>query len=157
MLQETSLSPPIGGDGTAVDFNLPDQLRADINDGLGSIQAFADRPRNRSVVLVTTTAAWTLVDPLFAYLDGLPGGWAQLSGDVLAAGVGGTPTIATIRDDGSTLDTVEASPAPQSTNNWVLIGIGAAVLAVFAIVAAILALRRRHAAIAAPRAAEPPE
>lgn len=156
-LKETSLSPPIGGDGTAIDFNLPDQLRADINDGLGSIQAFADRPRNRSVVLVTTTSAWTLVDPLFTYLDGLTGGWAQLSGDVLAAGVGGTPTIATIRDDGDTLDTVEAAPASQSTNNWVLIGIGAAVLVAFAVVAAILGLRRRRTAVAGPRAAEPLE
>ncbi len=146
-LKQTSLSPPVGGDGEAVDFNLPDQLRANINDGLGSIQAFADRPRNRSVVLVTTTAAWTLVDPLFAYLDGLTGGWSQLSGDVLAAGAAGTPTIATIRQDGSTFE----PPPPHTTSKVVLGGIGVGVVIAIAIVAATLwSGRRRNAAVGQP-------
>ncbi|WP_396925496.1 hypothetical protein [Mycolicibacterium sp.] len=151
-LKQTSLSPPVGGDGAAVDFNLPDQLRANINDGLGSIQAFADRPRNRSVVLVTTTASWTLVDPLFSYLDGLTGGWSQLSGDVLAAGVAGTPTIATIRQDGSTFE----PPPPHKTNKVVLGGIGVGVVVAIAIVAATLWSGRRRNAAVAPPTHEPP-
>jgi hypothetical protein len=151
-LKQTSLSPPIGGDGSAVDVNLPDQLRANIDGGLGSIQAFADRPRNRSVVLVTTTGAWTLVDPLFGYIDGLTGGWGQLSGDVLAAGAAGTPTIATIRADGSTFE----PPPAHSVNKWVIGGIGAAVVVAIAIVAATLWAGRRRTGIATGATDEPP-
>lgn len=146
-LKQTSLNPPVGGDGTSVDFNLPDQLRANIEGGLGSIQAFADRPRNRSVVLVTTTGAWTLVDPLFNYLDGLTGGWAQLNGDVLAAGATGAPTNVAIRADGSTFD----PPPRQKVNPVVVGGIGVGALAAIAIVAATLwSGRRRRSRVEPP-------
>jgi hypothetical protein len=88
----TSLRPPIAGESNGVQIDLPSQLRADINQGLGSIQVFADQPRHRTVVVVTTSGAWTLVDPLFGYIDQLPTGWSGLSGDVLAAGPDGTVT-----------------------------------------------------------------
>lgn len=147
-LEETSLSPPVGGDGTTVDIGLPTELRADVDDGLGSIQAFADRPRNRSVVLVTTTDAWTLVDPLFAYLGQLEGGWTALTGDVLAAGAAGIPTNVTIRADAdnSATATTDLTGSSDSVKKWVPVGIAIAVAAAVAAIAAALWSRRRRAA-----------
>ena len=145
-ISETSLNPPLGGNGTALDIGLPTELRADIGGELGSIQAFADRPRNRSVVLVTTTAAWTLVDPLFNYIDGLDGRWSALTGDVLAVGAAGVPTNIAIRADGSAAESLEPQPSPHSMNQWIPVGIGATVVAAIAIGAAALWSRRRRTA-----------
>lgn len=156
-IRQTSLTPPVGGDNSLVDFRLPDQLRADLQGGLASIQAFADRPHNRSVILVTTTGAWTLADPLFTYLDQLNGGWPQLFGDVLAAGAAGTPTNVEILVNANAADRTGAAaagkPAGSSvlpSNPWVVGGIGVAVTAMIAGVARALWTRRR-----APRSDTP--
>lgn len=141
-LAQTSLNPPVGGDGTTVDLGLPTELRADFDDGLGSIQAFADRPRNRSVVLITTTDAWSLVDPLFNYLDAPGGGWSQLTGDVLAAGAAGDPTNVAIRSAGEVFEAPTATPDP--VKQWLPIGIGVAAVAAVAIIAVILLAGRRR-------------
>jgi hypothetical protein len=137
---QTSLDPPLAGDGAAVDVRLPTALRGNVTDGLGSIQAFADTARNRSVVLVTTTAGWALVNPLLDYIDGPDVSWTRLTGDVLAAGVAGVPTNLSIRDEiGGSFDPSSAlSPATAggSAILWVGIGIGAAVLILAAVVAA---------------------
>lgn len=105
----TSVRPPIGGDGAAVQVDLSSQLRADITGGLGSIQVFADAPRDRTVVLVTTTGAWSLVEPLLGYIDGLPDGWSSLDGNLLAAGAAGDVTNLTVSGG----ETVAASPPPS--------------------------------------------
>lgn len=142
-IEQTTLNPPVAGDGATVDLSLPTELRANIEDGLGSIQAFADQPRNRSVVLVTSTASWSLVDPLFNYIDGLDGGWSALSGDVLAAGEARVPTNVAIRDSGNTFLPPSAPALPTSLNQWIPIAIGVAVVVAIAVVAAILWSRRR--------------
>jgi hypothetical protein len=146
-LKQTSLNPPVGGDGTSLDVALPSELRADIGGGLASIQAFADTAHNRSVVLVTSTAEWTLVDPLLDYIDGPDTSWTRLTGDVLAAGPEGTPTDLAIRsDDGKSLDpaadSASGSDSKTSALPWLEIGIGAAVLVLVAIVAALVWRRR---------------
>jgi hypothetical protein len=143
---QTNLNPPVGGEGTAVDLGLSTELRANINDGLGSIQAFADRPRNRSVVLVTTTDTWSLVDPLFDYIDGLDGGWSGLAGDVLAAGEARVPTNVAIRDSGNKFEPPSAPALPESLTQWIPIGVGVALVVAIAVVAAILWSRRRRTA-----------
>jgi hypothetical protein len=161
-LKQTSLLPPLSGDGTALDVDLPSELRANIDGGLGSIQVFADRPRNRTVVLVTTTEEWNLVDPLFDYVDGLDGKWSALFGDVLAAGEAGVPTNLSIfadsADDGGDID---SSKSDGTQPPWLAIGIGAAVVAVLAVAAAILwssrRRRRSHRAHAPDEALTAPE
>lgn len=65
-IKQTALNPPIGGEGPMVKFGLPTELNVNMEGGLGSIQAFADPQRNRSVILVTTTGDWKLVDPCSA-------------------------------------------------------------------------------------------
>lgn len=139
-ITQTSLNPPVSGDGSAINFALPAELRVNIDKGLGSIQAFADTSRNRSVVLVTTTGEWTLVDPLFGYIDGSVRDWSQLTGDVLAAGAGGTPTEATIRPVGNVFE-----PPQSGARGLVVGGVVAGVLGAIAVLAAILFSRRRRA------------
>jgi hypothetical protein len=147
-ISQTSLNPPLGGDGTRVDVGLPTELRANMDDGLGSIQAFADKPRNRTVVLVTTTSQWSLVDPLLDYIgDTEAGGWSRLSGDVLAAGQAGTPTNLAIRGEDTTGDTGTVDAVQASSRiPWVGIGVGVAVVAIGAAVAVAAAwlVRRRR-------------
>lgn len=142
-LKRTPLNPPLSGDGSSVTVDLPQQLRANIDRGLGSVQAFADPARDRTVVLITTTAAWNMVDPLLDYIDGLENGWPQLTGDVLAAGAAGTPTELSIR--------AQAEPVESSGLGmwgWIGIGAGAAALAA-ALVAAVWRRRRRSPTAAA--------
>ncbi|MDZ4268954.1 MAG: cellulose biosynthesis cyclic di-GMP-binding regulatory protein BcsB, partial [Mycobacterium sp.] len=136
----TSLRPPIGGEGSAVQVDLSNELRADIDNGLGSIQVFADPPRNRSVVLVTTTGAWSLVEPLFGYVDQLPDGWSSLDGDVVAAGADGTVTNLSIGSGD-----VASSPSQEAVNwpVWAAIGAGGVILAAL-VLGAVLWRRRRR-------------
>lgn len=140
---KTSLNPPLSGNGKEVDVALPTALRADVADGLGSIQAFADAPRNRSVVLVTTTGSWSLVDPLFTYLGGLGGGWSQLSGDVLAAGAAGTPVNVTVRATG---DAAESAPPSAESHASVshLTTIAVVAVLVLAVLAGVILWTRRR-------------
>lgn len=145
-LEQTSLRPPVSGDGADVSVeDLPAELRANIGDGLGSIQVFADRPRDRTVVLVTTTDAWSLVDPLFTYIDGLEGKWSALSGDVLAAGRAGVATNLSVFAQPTGEDVAESAPA-ETSPPWTVIGIAVAVAAAVAILAGILwsSLRRKR-------------
>jgi hypothetical protein len=122
-LKQTALNPPISGDQSSVSIDLPTVLRADVGSGLGTIQAFADAPRDRTVVLVTTTAAWPLVDPLFTYIEQLPDGWSQLTGDVLAAGSQGIPADMSIRDHRVAGSAGQSSTAPPL--GWILGLLGA--------------------------------
>ncbi|TDO07897.1 hypothetical protein EV580_5466 [Mycobacterium sp. BK086] len=151
-IRQTSLNPPVGGDGAGVTVRLPSELGLNVDGGIGSIQAFADRPRNRAVVLVTTTTGWNLVDPLFSYLAGLKNGWAELTGDVLAAGADGVPTNVAVRAEA---DTFQPAP-PHKTSPLVFVGIGVGVLAAIAIVAATLRSGRRRNAAAASQAPSDP-
>jgi hypothetical protein len=143
-VKQTSMRPPIGGEGSDVQVDLRDELRADINRGLASIQVFADEPRQRTVVLVTTSGAWSLVEPLFGYLDQLPGAWADVDGDVLAAGTDGTVTSLSIGPG----DTAQAAAPEDGTDRsvWLAVGAGCLVLAVLAVGGALWWRRRRTAA-----------
>ncbi|WP_197374936.1 cellulose biosynthesis cyclic di-GMP-binding regulatory protein BcsB [Mycolicibacterium baixiangningiae] len=138
---QTSMRPPVGGESTDVQVDLRDELRADIGRGLGSIQTFADAPRNRSVVLVTTSGAWSLVEPLFGYIDQLPDGWSSLNGDVLAAGAEGRVTNLSIGIGDS------APTAPDDATDrrvWLAVAVGAVLLAALAVGAALWSRRRRE-------------
>lgn len=138
-VEQTSLRPPIGGESAEVQVDLRDQLRADIRRGLGSIQAFADEPRDRTVVLVTTSGAWTLVEPLFGYIDQRPDGWSSLTGDVLAAGAAGTVTNLSIGSEDSLQPPVEEG---TDWRVWTAVGVGCVLFA--ALVAGALLVRRRR-------------
>jgi len=139
-IQQTSLNPPVSGDGSSVNFELPTAMHVNIADGLGSIQAFADPPRNRSVVLVTTTADWGLVDRLFSYIDGSVSDWGQQTGDVLAAGAGGTPVSVAIRPPADVF-----LPPGSAAASWMKAAVVAGAVATFAVIAGALYFGRRRA------------
>ncbi|OBB58684.1 hypothetical protein A5757_15685 [Mycobacterium sp. 852013-51886_SCH5428379] len=142
-VQQTSLNPPVSGDGSIVNFRLPSELQVDVGQGLGSIQAFADPQHNRSVVLVSTTADWSLVQPLFGYIDGSVGDWSQLTGDVLAAGAGGTPVNVEIRS----ADTAEPTPSASSDtqrNAYIAGGVVAALVVLAVALYLISRMRRKR-------------
>lgn len=140
-LQETSLRPPVGGESAVVQVDLPEALRAEIPNGLGSIQVFADESRDRTVVLVTTSGAWSLVEPLFGYVDQLPDNWASLQGNVLAAGEGGTVTNLAIGGDDAEQPTVQDD---EGLPVWLAVFAVAVVLAVIVGAAALLWRRRKR-------------
>ncbi|AEV71900.1 hypothetical protein MycrhN_1279 [Mycolicibacterium rhodesiae NBB3] len=139
-ITQTSLNPPVSGDGSSINFELPTALRVNISDGLGSIQAFADPPRNRSVVLVTTTTQWGLVDRLFSYIDGSVEDWGQLTGDVLAAGAGGTVANVSIRPASNVFEPASSAGAAR----WIKVAGAAAVVATIAVIAGALYFGRRR-------------
>ncbi|MCG7592769.1 hypothetical protein [Mycobacterium sp. PSTR-4-N] len=139
-LEPTSLRPPVTGKSADTQVDLRDPLRADIANGLGSIQVFADAPRNRTVVLVTTSGAWSLVNPLFGYIDQLPDGWSSLNGDVLAAGAAGTVAELTIGP--GDIDSPPADGDAVPTALWIALGCAAVAVALVA----ALVWRRRGAA-----------
>ncbi|APE19277.1 hypothetical protein [Mycolicibacterium pallens] len=137
-ISRTSLKPPISGDGSTVDFALPKALQVNIDQGLGSIQAFADPPRNRSVVLVTTSSVWTLVDPLFDSIDGPTRSWSKLTGDVLAAGAAGTPKNVTIRQTASNIFEPPRSDTSGSLQKTYIVGGVLVAVALLAITALLI-------------------
>ena len=144
-LKLMSMRPPIGGESSDVQLDLRNELRVDIDRGLGSIQVFADQPRQRTVVLVTTSGAWSLMEPLLGYLDQVPGGWSGLDGNTLAAGAAGVVTDLSIGPDD-----VASAAAQDGTDRraWLTIGAGCVALAVFGLTG-VLWWRRRRAGAAA--------
>ena len=128
------MRPPIGGESSDLQVGLRNELRVDITRGLGSIQVFADQPRQRAVVLVTTSGAWSLIQPLLGYIDQLPDGWSDLRGDVLVAGAAGTVTNLSIGPDD-----IASTAVRNGTNwqTWLAIGAGCVALAVLGLAAAL--------------------
>lgn len=141
-IAKTSLRPPLGADGTAIDVDLPEQLRADIDRGLGSVQAFADQEHDRTVVLVTTSGDWLLVDPVLDYIDGQPSGWSALSGNVLAAGAQGIVADLTLGPTAQQAEPAQAQPAGGAPAWAVWLALG--VVAVLVALTAALWWRRRR-------------
>lgn len=140
---KTSLRPPLGGDGASVNVDLPEELRADIDRGLGSIQVLADDEHNRTVVLVTTSGDWSLVEPVLDYVDGLPAGWSSLSGNVVAAGAAGIVTDLTLGSATAAPSPGDSQPQSSGAPSWGVWVTVAAVCVLVALAAALWWRRRR--------------
>jgi hypothetical protein len=149
-VESAGLKPPIAPQQSAVEVDLPPDVVANIPQGLGSMQAFADG--DRTIVLVTTSGDWSLVNPVFDYLATRPGGWRDLRGDVVVAGAGGIAKNITVRSDGPALRVVETS------NRWVLwalLGAAAALIAILVVgVTAGVRRKARRAKVGQHAAAE---
>ncbi|WP_055477049.1 hypothetical protein [Gordonia sp. HS-NH1] len=131
------LNPPINTADSATLVDLPSQIRVSIPEGLGTVQAFAQN--SRTVVLVSTSGSWDLVDPLFTFLDEQQGELANLRGDVVVAGVAGQAELMTIRADGPKVE------VEQVGMSWVVwLGISVAVLVIGVLVAVSVMLYRRR-------------
>ena len=134
-----ALNPPLNTVDGATSLDLPQRVRVQIPQGLGTIQAFAQN--SRTVVLVSTSGNWNLVDPIYTFLDDSEGELADLRGDVLVAGAAGDTELLTIRSDGPT------SLVDDAGNAWkIWLGFSALLLAIVAAgVVAYTSVRRRAA------------
>ncbi|GAB98879.1 hypothetical protein GONAM_04_00180 [Gordonia namibiensis NBRC 108229] len=132
-----ALNPPIGTEDSSTRIDLAAKVRTALPGGLGTIQAFAQN--SRTVVLVSTSGSWKLVDPLLAFLDAQEGELSNLRGDVLAAGAAGQTELMTIRADGP-----QTEIAQVGTSWLVWLGAAVAVIGVAVLVGAGVALHRRR-------------
>lgn len=133
----SALNPPINTEDSSTLVDLAAQIRLAIPDGLGTIQAFSQN--SRTVVLVSTSGSWDLVDPLFSYLDGQQGDLANLRGDVLVAGRAGQAELMTVRADGPQAE------VDQVGTSWVAwLGISIAVVVIGVLVSVAITLYRRR-------------
>jgi hypothetical protein len=116
---------------------------------VAAIQAFDDTAHNRTVLQVTTTSSWDLVQGLFSYLGNTPTNWAALTGDVLAQGQNGTPVNLSVVTSGT------SSFSTSSSNNKNLYLLA---LVVFLVIVAVLSvwatLRYRRRGPSTPPAEE---
>ena len=86
-----------GGPNT-VDVNGSTATDVDLNGALGVVQAFTDK--ERTVLAVSGSGDWSLVDASFDYIRALPNRWASLTGDVVATGSAGETVNLTVREGG---------------------------------------------------------
>jgi len=110
LVDHLGLNPPLAGNATALSVDGRSRLRLQLNGGLGSIQSFVEN--NRTVLLITTTGPWSLLNPLFSDLTSA--GWSSLSGDVFVAGPARHPEDLTIRTSGI------ATFTPSDAGSWEL-------------------------------------
>lgn len=128
----------MAGDGTLI--NGKPITGVELSGPIGVVQTATDN--KRTVLAITASKDWTLVDKGFDYIRSLDGQWGALSGDVVATGALGKSINLTVNQGGGwqdlTPDTGWASWA------WVSIAIAsAAVLAGLVVVGIRLARRRR--------------
>ncbi len=68
----------------------------DLHAPVGMVQAFTQD--GRAVLAVTGTGDWSLLDPTFDHVRGLPNRWGSLSGDVVATGVAGQTVTLSVNE-----------------------------------------------------------
>ncbi|MEP9415103.1 hypothetical protein ABLE92_12255 [Gordonia sp. VNQ95] len=145
------LNPPVNVTEATTTVALPQQVRLQIPGGLGTIQAFGQD--SRTVLLVSTSGPWTLVDPLMGYLDASDGELGDLRGDVLVAGRDRQARLLTVRADGP------VTLVSDVGNAWVLwVAVSAILLALIgAGGVAVTVIRRRRGGRVRRPSTDPPD
>ncbi len=77
-------APLVPNGASDVGVNGDPTTDLNINGQVGAIQAFTSN--NRTVLAISATGDWSLVDASFDYIRGLPSRWASVVGDVVATG-----------------------------------------------------------------------
>lgn len=98
-LARAQMNAPLrpGGPNT-VDVNGSTATDVDLNGALGVVQAFTDN--GRTVLAISGSGDWSLVNASFDYIRALPNRWASLTGDVVATGAAGETVNLTVREGG---------------------------------------------------------
>lgn len=141
-LARAGMKPPLVPNGASdVGVNGDPATDLNLNGPVGAIQAFTNN--DRTVLAISATGDWSLIDASFDYIRGLPSRWASVVGDVIATGAAGRTVNMTVNEGGP----MAHQPKPSSAWKWwgwVSVGVGAV-----AIVAAatLLLIRRRRRAI----------
>ncbi|KUI23686.1 hypothetical protein [Mycobacterium sp. GA-2829] len=111
----------------------------DLRGPLGAVQVFTHN--NRTVLAVTGTGDWALVDNTFDHIRGLPNRWASLTGDLVATGAAQQTVNLTVREGGAL---VNEYPGNQ-WKWWAVLSSAIGVAVAIAAVAIVLVRRRRRA------------
>lgn len=143
-LADAGMHPPLlPGTADTVDVGSAPSSAAttlvDLHAPLGMVQAFTDS--GRSVVAVTGTGDWTLVDATLDHVRGLPNRWGSLTGDVVATGIAGETVTLSVSEG----DSMPHQPAPGEGWQWWAWASIAAVGAAAVAAGATVLIRRRRA------------
>lgn len=139
-LGTAGISAPLAVADGAVKISNDQGLTMDVDGGIGSLQVFAEG--DRTVVAITTTGEWSLVGPVLDRATA-GGSWADLSGDVVAAGLGGEAAPMTVMSDGPA---GAVSGPERGWVTWLWIGASALVVAAAVMAAGLWMDRRRKRA-----------
>jgi hypothetical protein len=134
------MNPPLlpGGPDSVIFSGFSDS-DVDLNGPVGVVQSFTQN--SRTVLAISGTDDWSLVDNSFEHIRWLPNQWASLTGDVVAAGPAGQAVNLTVREGGAMAH--QPAPAP-GWQWWAWFSVAAAGAAVI-MAGTIVLIRRRRA------------
>lgn len=111
----------------------------DLSGPLGVVQVFTHNAR--TVLSITGTGDWALVDDTFNHIRGLPNRWASLTGDVVATGAAHQTVNLTVREGGALVNEYPGDPWKW----WAVLSSAVGVAVAIAAVVIVLMRRRRRA------------
>ncbi|KUI32354.1 hypothetical protein AU195_08870 [Mycobacterium sp. IS-1496] len=117
-----------GSPETEVDFSGP----------LGVLQVFTHNAR--TVLSISGTRDWALVDDAFDHIRGLPDRWASLTGDVVATGAAHQTVNLTVREGGALVNEYPGDPWKW----WAVLSLATGAAVTIAAVVFVLMRRRRR-------------
>jgi hypothetical protein len=137
-LAQAGMQPPLlPTSPKSLNVNGSPDTDVDLNGDIGVVQAFTQN--GRTVVAVSGTGDWSLVNRSFDYIRGLPNRWGSLTGDVVATGMAGESVNLTLREGG-------AMTNEYPGHQWKLWALLSAAVGVGALIAAgaFIVVRRRR-------------
>ena len=139
-LARAGMKPPLVPNGASdVGVNGDPATDLNLNGPVGAIQAFTSN--NRTVLAISATGDWSLVDASFDYIRGLPSKWASVVGDVVATGSQARTVNMSVNEGGPMAHQPNPS-AGWKWWGWLSLGVGVAALLIAATIL-VLRLRRR--------------
>ncbi|MCV7302815.1 hypothetical protein H7J93_24625 [Mycobacterium barrassiae] len=113
-------APLLPGGPNTVEVTGSTSTDVDLKGALGIVQAFTDK--ERTILAVSGSGDWSLVDASFEYIRALPNRWASLTGDVVATGAAHETVNLTVREGGGLVN--EYPGDPWKWWAWATIGLG---------------------------------
>jgi hypothetical protein len=137
-LAKAGMKPPLlPGKSTSAGVNGSLATDIDVNGALGVVQAFTQN--GRTVLAISGTEDWSLVDRSFDYVRGLPNRWASLTGDVVATGPAAQAVNLTIREGGGLMNEYPG----DGWKWWAWLSLSLGVAAVIGVAATLVVRHRR--------------
>jgi hypothetical protein len=137
-LVKAGMNPPLlPGAANSVSVNGTPETDVDVNGALGAVQAFTQN--GRTVLAVTGTDDWSLVDNSFDHIRSLPNRWASLTGDVVATGPARQPVNLTVREGGGLVNEYPG----DGWKWWTLLSASLGVTVLIAALVIVVVRRRR--------------
>ena len=138
-LVKAGMNPPLlPGKSNSVSVNGTPDTDVDVNGALGVVQSFTQN--GRTVLAITGTEDWSLVDNSFDHIRGLPNRWASLTGDVVATGPARQAVNLTVREGGGMVNEYPG----DGWKWWTVLSVSLGVAAVTAAVVLVVVRRRRR-------------